>query len=144
MTKPTGKYGFTLLAAHLDLKRLKKNSIYRMDTADPIGVETFRKQIKTVRRTGATTYAGTFDANGGGTDGFLPLGAPSMVVFTLGAGGCTFTATTDAAGRVTAIDATVKVNDGTVKMSTKLSAHGQATGIKKPARTSEVAGFVYE
>lgn len=130
--------------AHADMGRFKKDSVWRVDTADPTGLATFAKAVGVVRRTGPNTFQGTFDANGGGTKGFLPVGAPSMVVFGIGGAGCTFTATTDAAGRVTAISAKVIAKDETVTMTTKLTAHGKPSGIKKPSRTTEVADFLYD
>ncbi|MBU2665474.1 hypothetical protein KOI35_18360 [Actinoplanes bogorensis] len=128
---------------HLDMSRLKEYAPEKMDMTDPVGLATFTKALKTVRKTGPLSYAGTFDPNPADSEEFLPLGAPSIRVFSIMGPDSKFTATTDANGFVTVVNATV-IADETVKMTTKFSAHGKPSGIKKPSRTVEAADFYYE
>ena len=127
---------------HLDMSRLKKYSPEKIDMTDPVGLATFGKALKTVRKTGPRTFAGTFDPNPLESDEFLPLGAPSIRVFSIMGPDSEFSATTDANGWIIVINAKV-VADETVKMTTKFSAHGKPSGIKKPSRTVEAADFYY-
>ncbi|MBM2616119.1 hypothetical protein JIG36_11180 [Actinoplanes sp. LDG1-06] len=128
---------------HLDMAKLKKDSYLRVDMTDPVGLAAFSGAIKTVRRTGPNTFAGTFDPNPADTDEFLPLGAPSIIVFSIFGPDAEFSATTDANGWVTIVNAKIVAKE-TVKMTTKFSGHGQSSGIKKPSRTAEAADFYYD
>ena len=128
---------------HLNMARLKKFKTMKVDMADPVGLGAFTGAIKQVRKTGPRTYAGTFDPSPAGADEFLPLGAPSIVVFSFGGTPGVFSATTDADGWVTVINAKITA-DETVKMTTRFTGHGQASGIKKPSRTGEADDFYYE
>ncbi|MBB4691827.1 hypothetical protein [Paractinoplanes abujensis] len=129
---------------HLNMAKLKKyKSTMQVSLADPVGLAAFSGAIKTVRQTGPNKWAGTFDPNPADTDEFLPLGAPSIVVFSILGPDADFSATTDANGWVTVINAKVTA-DETVKMTTKFTGHGQSAGIKKPSRTGEAADFYYD
>ncbi|MBL7257793.1 hypothetical protein [Paractinoplanes lichenicola] len=128
---------------HLNMARLKKFKSMKVSLADPVGLAAFSGAIKTVRQTAPNRWAGTFDPNPADTDEFLPLGAPSIIVFSILGPDAEFSATTDANGWVTVINAKVTA-DETVKMTTKFTGHGQSAGIKKPSRTGEAADFYYE
>lgn len=126
--------------AHLDMKRLKKYTHLRVDMADPVGLGTFTSAIESVRRTGPRSYAGTFSTTPKDGDEFLPIGAPTLVVF---GGTADFTATTDAKGWVTKISVTLKVKE-TLTMTTTFSGHGKPLSITKPKNVGEVDDFYYE
>jgi hypothetical protein len=129
---------------HLNMAKLKKyKSTMQVSLADPVGLAAFSGAIKTVRQTAPNRWAGTFDPNPADTDEFLPLGAPSIIVFSIMGPDAEFSATTDANGWVTVINAKVTA-DETVKMTTKFSGHGKSSGIKKPSRTGEAADFYYD
>lgn len=129
---------------HLNMAKLKKKSLWRkISLTDPVGLATFTGAIKTVRQTGPNTYEGTFNPDPIDAGEFLPLGAPSIVVFSILGPDAEFTATTDATGWVTVVNATLTA-DETVKMTTRFSGHGKAAGIKKPSRTDEAADFYYD
>ncbi|MGK5681557.1 hypothetical protein [Actinoplanes sp. URMC 104] len=128
---------------HLDMGRLKKDSMYRVDLADPVGLAAFSGALRKVRQSGPHTFTGTFDQNPPDTEEFLPLGAPSIIVFGLGTTEGAFSATTDAQGRVTVINAKITA-DETITMTTRFSGHGKPSGITKPRRTGEAFDFYYD
>ncbi|MEV0897506.1 hypothetical protein [Actinoplanes sp. NPDC049802] len=128
---------------HLDLKRIKKDSLYSFDMTDPTGLSRFTSSVGQVRSTGPNAYAGTLNIKGDRfNEGFLPVGAPAVSV--LFGGNAQFTATTDAAGWVTSIGVTLRDGDSTLKMSTRLSGHGKASGVKKPSSYGEAWDFYYD
>ena len=128
---------------HLNLKRVKKDSLYYYDMTDPTGLSRFVSSVDRVESTGANTFSGTLAIEGDSfNEGFLPVGTPAISV--MFGGTATFTATTDAAGWVTTIGVELKDSEQTLKMTTKLSAHGKASGIKKPANYGEAMDFYYD
>lgn len=128
---------------HLNLKRVKKDSLYYYDMTDPTGLARFVSSVDQVESTGANTFSGTLDIKGDSfNEGFLPVGTPAISV--LFGGTATFTATTDAAGWVTTIGVELKDSEQTLTMTTKLSAHGKASGIKKPANFGEAMDIYYD
>ncbi|MDR6316568.1 hypothetical protein [Actinoplanes couchii] len=136
-----GKNGETWV--HLNLKRVKKTSLYYYDMTDPTGMTRFIQSVDTVRSTGANSYAGRLDIEGDKfNEGFLPVGTPAISVW-LG-GSAQFTATTNAAGWVTAISVDILDSKKTLKMTTKLSNHGKNQGIKKPSNYGEAMDFYYD
>jgi hypothetical protein len=127
---------------HLNLKRIKKDSLYHFDMTDPTGMSRFVSAVDTVTSTGPGGYSGTLDIEGDRfNEGFLPVGTPAISV--LFGGGATFTATTDAAGWVTSIRVSLKDGEDTLRMTTNLSGHGKASGIKKPSDFGEAMDFYY-
>lgn len=128
---------------HLNLKRIKKTSLYYYDMTDPTGLTRFTQSVETVRSTGANTYAGRLNIKGDKfNEGFLPVGTPAISVW-LG-GSAQFTATTNAAGWVTSISVDILDSKKTLKMTTKLSNHGKNQGIKKPSNYGEAMDFYYD
>ncbi|MEU8661239.1 hypothetical protein [Actinoplanes philippinensis] len=123
---------------HLDLKRIKADSPYAFDMTDPTGLSRFAEAIDEVAGIGPNTYGGTLDID---SDRFLPVGTPAVSVL---GGGAAFTATTDAAGWVTSIKVSLKDGKDTLEMTTTLSAHGKASGIRKPAKSGEAMDFYYD
>ncbi|MEV4636716.1 hypothetical protein AB0J80_05110 [Actinoplanes sp. NPDC049548] len=126
--------------AHLDMKRLKKNDYLRVDMANPTGLATFTSAVISVNRDGPHTYRGMLDATPTGADEFLPVGAPSLVIF---GGSATFTATTNAEGWVTSIEVELKAKE-TLKMTTTFGAHGKPVKITKPSNVGEAYDFYYD
>ena len=126
--------------AHLDMKRIKKYDYLRVDMTDPTGLGIFIKAVVTARSSGPHTYQGTFETTPADSDEFLPIGAPSIVVF---GGSGDYTATTDAQGQVSRIDITLTAKE-TLKMTTTFNGMGQPPAISKPKRTGEVDSFYYE
>ncbi|SDS19512.1 hypothetical protein [Actinoplanes derwentensis] len=127
----------------LNLKRVKKTSLYYYDMTDPTGLTRFTQSVDTVRSTGANSFAGRLDIEGDKfNEGFLPVGTPAISVW-LG-GSAQFTATTNAAGWVTAINVDILDDKKTLKMTTKLSNHGRSQGIKKPSGYGEAMDFYYD
>ncbi|GAA0443777.1 hypothetical protein Aca07nite_52640 [Actinoplanes capillaceus] len=128
---------------HLDLKRIKKDSLYWFDMTDPTGLSRFTSSVDQVRSTGPNAFAGTLDIEGDKfNDGFLPVGTPAISVWF--GGNAQFTATTDAAGWVTSIGVTLRDSDGALKMTTRLSGHGKPSGVKKPSNYGEAWDFYYD
>ncbi|WP_433790295.1 hypothetical protein [Actinoplanes sp. CA-252034] len=128
---------------HLNLKRLKKDSLYAYDMSDPTGMSRFVESIEKVTSTGPNTFSGTLDIEGDRfNEGFLPIGTPAISV--LFGGNATFTATTDAAGWVTSIKVSLKDSEDSLQMTTTLSGHGKASGIKKPSNFGEAMDFYYD
>jgi hypothetical protein len=128
---------------HLNLKRIKKDSLYYYDMTDPTGLSRFVASVDKVESTGANAFSGTLDIKGDSfNEGFLPVGTPAISV--MFGGTATFTATTDAAGWVTTIGVELKDSEQTLKMTTRLSAHGKASGIKKPSNYGEAMDFYYD
>ncbi|MDI6100111.1 hypothetical protein QLQ12_16025 [Actinoplanes sp. NEAU-A12] len=128
---------------HLNLKRVKKDSLYYFDMTDPTGFARFVSTVATVESTGANAFRGTLDIKGDSfNEGFLPVGTPAISV--LFGGAATFTATTDAAGWVTTIGVELKDRQETLTMVTKLSEHGKPSGIKKPSNFGEAMDFYYD
>lgn len=127
---------------HLDLKRIKKDSLYYRDMTDPTGMSRFVETVDTVTSSGPNTYSGTLDIEGDRfNEGFLPVGTPAISI--LFGGSATFTATTDAAGWVTSIKVSLKDSEDTLQMTTTLTGHGKASGIKKPSNFGEAMDFYY-
>ncbi|MFC4065444.1 hypothetical protein [Actinoplanes subglobosus] len=127
---------------HLDLKRIKKDSLYYRDMTDPTGMSRFVETVDTVTSTGPNAYSGTLDIEGDRfNEGFLPVGTPAISI--LFGGSATFTATTDAAGWVTSIKVSLKDSADTLQMTTTLTGHGKASGIKKPTDFGEAMDFYY-
>jgi hypothetical protein len=130
---------------HLNLKKIKKDSLYAFDMTDPTGLSRFVESVGRVTRTGPNTYSGTLDIeNGRFNEGFLPVGTPAIWVMSSGGAGATFTATTNPAGWVTSIKVSLKDRKGTLQMTTTLSGHGKASGIKKPSDFGEAMDFYYD
>ncbi|MEU4623744.1 hypothetical protein AB0G04_27710 [Actinoplanes sp. NPDC023801] len=128
---------------HLDLKRVKKDSLHYYDMTDPTGMARFVSSVDKVTGTGPNTFTGTLDLEGGSfNEGFLPVGTPAISV--LFGGEATFSATTDAAGWVTTIGVEMRDSDGSLRMTTKLSGHGKSSGVKKPANFGEAWDFYYD
>jgi hypothetical protein len=127
---------------HLNLKRIKKDSLYHYDMTDPTGLSRFVESIDTVTSTGPNTFAGALDIEGDRfNEGFLPIGTPAISV--LFGGSATFTATTDSAGWVTSIKVSLRDSEDSLQMTTTLSNHGKASGIKKPSDVGEAMDFYY-
>ncbi len=136
-----GKSGETWV--RLNLKRVKKDSLYYYDMTDPTGLTRFTESVETVRSTGANTFAGRLDIEGDKfMEGFLPVGTPAISVF-LG-GSAQFSATTNDAGWVTAISVDILDEKKTLKMTTKFGNHGKNQGIKKPGNYGEAMDFYYD
>jgi hypothetical protein len=128
---------------HLDLKRVKKDSLHYYDMTDPTGMSRFVAAVDQVSSTGPNTFTGTLDLKGDSfNEGFLPVGTPAISV--LFGGEATFSATTDGAGWVTTIGVQMRDNDGSLKMTTKLSGHGKSSGVKKPSNFGEAWDFYYD
>ncbi|MEU4161255.1 hypothetical protein [Actinoplanes sp. NPDC026670] len=128
---------------HLNLKKIKKDSLYAYDMTDPTGMSRFVEAVDTVASTGPNTYSGTLDIEGDRfNEGFLPVGTPAISV--LFGGNATFTATTNPGGWVTSIKVTLKDSKGALNMTTTLSGHGKPSGIKKPANYGEAMDFYYD
>jgi hypothetical protein len=128
---------------HLNLKRIKKDSLYAYDMTDPTGLSRFVEAVDTVTGTGPNTFSGTLDIEGDRfNEGFLPVGTPAISV--LFGGSATFTATTDAAGWVTSIKVSLKDSADSLQMTTTLSGHGKPSGIKKPSDFGEAMDFYYD
>lgn len=128
---------------HLDLKRVKKDSLHYYDMTDPTGIERFVTSVDTVSSTSATAFSGTLDLKGDGVNkGFLPVGTP--VISVLFGGEATFSATTDAAGWVTTIGVQMRGSGTSLTMTTKLSGHGKSSGVKKPPNFGEAWDVYYE
>jgi hypothetical protein len=125
--------------AHLDLKRVKKDYLHR-DMTDPLGLGTFTSAIDSARRTGPGVYQGTFNVTPRDADEFLPVGAPSIVVF---GGTANYTVTTDAQGWVTKINVDLDAKEK-LKMTTIFSAHGKPQSIKKPKNVIEADDIYYD
>lgn len=129
---------------HLDQARLKKDALEKIDMTDPTGLARFTEAIGTVRKTGATSFEGEFDASRGTfADPVIPVGAPAFYGFGGALATTPFTATTDASGWVTSIVVTVEASPE-LTMTTKFSKQGQDSGIKKPGNTAEAADFYYD
>jgi hypothetical protein len=129
---------------HLDLSRVKKDGPYNFDLKDATGLVEFGSSIGSVRETGPHAYRGRFNPEGG-TDPFLPLGAPSLVSF--GMTIADFTATTDDKGWVTSITVELEPGDRPrVSITTTLSGHGTKLSIKAPpkAQVQEADDVYYE
>jgi hypothetical protein len=128
---------------HLDLKRIKKDSLHYYDMTDPTGMSRFVASVDQVSSTGPNTFTGTLDLKGDSfNEGFLPVGTPAISV--LFGGEATFSATTDGAGWVTTIGVEMRDSDGSLKMTTKLSGHGKSSGVKKPSNFGEAWDFYYD
>jgi hypothetical protein len=128
---------------HLNLKRLKKDSLYAYDMTDPTGLSRFTESVDEVTSAGPNAFSGTLDIEGDRfNEGFLPVGTPAISV--LFGGSATFTATTDAAGWVTSIKVSLKDSEDSLQMTTTLSGHGKASGIKKPSNFGEAMDFYYD
>jgi hypothetical protein len=129
---------------HLDLGRVKEDSLVYLDMSDPTGLTEFASVLGSVRQTGPNEYTGRFNPDSG-LDPFLPLGAPRVVSFGIAAGD--FTATTDGKGWVTSITVELEPTDGPkITMTTTLSGHGTKLSIKAPgkAQVREAAEEYYE
>ncbi len=127
---------------HLDLRRIKpSNTLEYFDMKDPTGLAKFTSSIESVERTGPNTFRGKFAAMQTG-DPFVPIGTPSVIVFSFG--NSDFTATTGGNGRVTSIVVELKDKKATLKMTTTLGGHGKPTGITKPKHYGEAADFYYD
>ena len=129
---------------HLDLSRVKRDSLVYFDMSDPTGLAKLTTMIGSVRRTGAHAYAGEFNPESG-FEPFMPIGAPSIAAFFIYT--ATFTATTDDHGWITSITAELKPSTGApLKMTTTMTSHGATLGIKAPpkAQVREAADFYYE
>ncbi|MBB5866985.1 hypothetical protein F4553_000364 [Allocatelliglobosispora scoriae] len=130
---------------HLDLSRVKPDSLVWFDMADPTGLVKFTSMIGTVQQSGPNAYKGTFSPATSGLKPFIPLGAPSIV--SLGVYSADFTATTNAQGWVTSITIEVQAAKGpALTMTTDLSGHGTKLGIKAPpkSKVDEAADIYYE
>ncbi|GIE89616.1 hypothetical protein Are01nite_60960 [Actinoplanes regularis] len=127
---------------HLDLRRIKPtNTLESFDMKDPTGLAKFASSIESVERTGPNTFRGEFTAMQTG-DPFVPIGTPSIIVFSFGTSD--FTATTDGKGWVTSVAVELKDEKATLKMTTTLGSHGKPTGIAKPKHYGEAADFYYD
>ncbi|BEL02390.1 hypothetical protein Q0Z83_005810 [Actinoplanes sichuanensis] len=127
---------------HLNLKKIKKDSLYAYDMTDPTGLSRFVDAVDTVTSSAPNLYSGTLDFEGDRfNEGFLPIGTPAISV--LFGGNATFTATTNPGGWVTSIKVSLKDSKGALNMTTTLSGHGKASGIKKPSNYGEAMDFYY-
>lgn len=129
---------------HLDLGRVKKDSLVYFDMSDPTGLVEFGSVIGSVRQSGPHAYTGRFNPDSG-LDPFLPVGAPSVVAFNIR--GADFTATTDAKGWITSITVELEPTEGPkLSMTTKLAGHGTRLSIKAPpkAQVREADDTYYE
>ncbi|WP_157641430.1 hypothetical protein [Longispora albida] len=131
---------------HLDLSRVKQDSLAYFDMGDPTGLVKFSSAIGSVRQTGPHAYAGTFSPESSNIlKPFLPVGAPSMIaVFIISA---KFTATTDEHGWVTSITVGFEPsNSPPLNMTTTMTGHGTKLQVKAPPKgqVHEAAGFYYE
>lgn len=120
---------------HLDLTRVKPDSLVYFDMTDPTGLVKFTTRVSTAEPGGAGTYTGTFDASGARPE-FLPVGAPS--IWSIGGQGSPFTITVDGQGWVTSIAIELTSKDKTLKLLTTMSGHGAPAQVKAPARKSVV------
>ena len=128
---------------HLNLKRVKKNGLYYYDMTDPTGLSRFVSSVATVRSTGPTTFSGSLDIKGDKfNDGFLPVGTPAISVWF--GGDAQFSATTDAKGWVTSIGVSLRDKNKTLRMTTRLTGHGAASGITKPSNYGEAMDIYYQ
>jgi hypothetical protein len=119
---------------HLDLSRVKKDSLVYFDMTDPTGLAEFITMVGSVQRTGPHAYSGSFNPYAG-PERFLPIGAPSLEG--IGGGTAPFTMTTDAQDRVSAIHIELSRPDGpTLAMTTTLSEQGKALRTRAPAKAS--------
>jgi hypothetical protein len=117
---------------HLDLTRVKENSLAYINTTDPTGIAGFVESIGSVELKSEHEYSGKFNADN--KNRFLPIGAPS--IFTIGLTAAPFTATTDAQGNVVSLHIELEAKDKKYVMTTTFSEHGKALSTKKPAKSS--------
>ncbi|SHN04027.1 hypothetical protein [Cryptosporangium aurantiacum] len=127
---------------HLDLTRIKKNSLFYFDLTDPTGLSQFAETVTFAKRSGPATYTGRFRPDGETDEPFLPIGAPSL--WSSGMRVSPFTITVDDQGWVTAISVELSPSDSpTLTMKTTLSAHGQPLSVSAPDAREADPG-VYE
>jgi hypothetical protein len=130
---------------HLDLSRVKPDSLVYVDMSDPTGLVQFSSVIGSVRRTGPHAYAGHFNPDAGFFRPFIPVGAPSVVSF--GIPMADFTATTNEQGWVTSITVEIEpVTGSALSTTTTMSNHGAKVTIKAPpkAQVREADDVYYE
>ncbi|MEV4140361.1 hypothetical protein AB0J72_50395 [Dactylosporangium sp. NPDC049742] len=120
---------------HLDLKRVKTDSLVYFDMTDPTGLVQFTTKVGQATLKSAGTYTGTFNASGAKPE-FLPVGAPS--IWSIGGENSPFTISVDEQGWVTSIAVELTGKDKTLKLVTTLSGHNTPTQIKAPAKKSVV------
>ncbi|NMO53738.1 hypothetical protein HH310_21445 [Actinoplanes sp. TBRC 11911] len=130
---------------HLDLKRVKPSSSFAdVNTKDPNGLGKFITTVHSVQPDGQHKYRGTFDpAPTGDGEPFAPIGAPSVIAFSVGTESI-FTATTNDGGWVTSISLEMYDEKTKLVMTTTLSNHGKSTGVAKPSSYDEADDFYYK
>jgi hypothetical protein len=119
---------------HLDMARVKPDSLQYFDTADPAGLAPFLAGIaSTVTVRGTAPGRWTLQLNYDKVTN-LPLGAPVFRSYGFG-GTLPFTVTTDAQGNIATIGTTVKVTDEPeIVFTTTFTAHGAPVQINPPAK----------
>jgi hypothetical protein len=129
---------------HLDLSRVKPDSLVYFDMSDPTGLVKFGSAIGSVRVTGPNAYAGRFNPESGFKP-FIPIGAPSLAAFFMST--AEFTATTDERSWITSLTVTLTPTTGApLSMTTTMTGHGAKLQIVAPpkAQVQEAADFYYE
>ncbi|MFB9447021.1 hypothetical protein Dvina_25155 [Dactylosporangium vinaceum] len=126
---------------HLDLGRLKSQTLYGIDMEDPIGLVAFTGAVTEASAGGPHEYKGQFKP--GAKYNFLPVGRPSIVA--IYGGTAPFTVTTDDQGNITSLHIVLDVKDQTIDMTTTFAGHGQPLATKRPAKnkTAEASDIYY-
>jgi hypothetical protein len=129
---------------HADFTRMKPDNKYRIvDTKDPSGLLRLMVALTNVRRTGPNGFKGdAVVTSSPKIPNYLPLGAPRFR-FT-GAAVVSFTAATDAQGRVTSIRTEVETDKGVLQDTTTFSDFGRPVPITKPAGAGELVRSAYD
>ncbi|WP_426513982.1 hypothetical protein ACPPVO_27205 [Dactylosporangium sp. McL0621] len=128
---------------HLDLARLKSQSLVGLNMDNPTGLATFITSVASATATGPHAYKGLFDPMEG-TDEFLPVGHPSIVAFY--SKNAPFMLETDDQGNVTSIHVEMELTDKPAFVcTTTFAGHGQPLATKRPAKnkTAEADSFYY-
>ncbi|MEU4219003.1 hypothetical protein [Actinoplanes sp. NPDC026623] len=107
------------------------NPLLTVEAEDPSGLVAFADAVDWTDRTGRNTLDGAFDPPAAGV-AILPLGAPSMSLFSRGNAG--YTATTDAQGHIVSIVMDLNTVDGRRKLTSTFSDHGKPVTITKPKK----------
>ncbi|WP_433089152.1 hypothetical protein ACQP1P_22585 [Dactylosporangium sp. CA-052675] len=126
---------------HLDLSRLKSQTLYGVNMDNPTGLATFAKTVVSATASGPHAYKGRFAPTG---EQFLPIGRPSVIAFYTR--DAPFTLETDDQGNVTSIHIEMELTDKpTFVATTTFAGHGQALATKRPARnrTAEADSMYY-
>jgi hypothetical protein len=131
----------------IEVKRLTDNSSLLVDLRDRTGLAFFAQRVSegSVSRTGPRGYRGTFDAQQVGFTPSLPIGAPSLQSQGKIEWPASFTATTDATGRVTSVSVVLGTgNDRRMRLTTTFTGYGKPVKITTPAASSAADPVIYK